>query len=390
MVDEIPDLVIESQFAIIDRQTEPPSIMSPKYSSLFREFLRKWFLWLGVWTLIALCFGHQSYIHLRKAGTDPGWWKVIHWSLEDWYVWGLFSIGIFELARCFPLRRDRWLAFIALHGLTSVALAPVYQAVRSTVCGMDVIAWRQPLPDLLVYWVILTVWHANYWRKTAHDREMRAAELERRMVEAQLLALRMQLNPHFLFNTLNAIATLLRRDLDAAERMLVRLSELLRKALDTSEETEVPLEQELDFVNRYVEIEQLRFGDRLDFVCEAPRELRDARIPNLILQPLVENAIKHGVEPRATKGCVRIRAERHNGSLRLEVSDDGTGSAKGTNRQGAGIGLANTRARLESLYGDNHRFQLDDRSSRGFTVSLDIPFHTDESLDPESLRAHAN
>ncbi len=366
--------------------------MNTKYKSLFREFLQKWLLWLGIWTLIALCFGHQSYIHLKKAGTDPGWWKVIHWSLEDWYVWGLFSIGIFELARRFPLQRDRWPGFVALHGLTSVALAPVYQAVRSTVCGMDVIAWRQPLPDLLVYWIILTVWHANHWRKTAYDREMRASELERRMIEAQLLALRMQLNPHFLFNTLNAIATLLRRDLNAAERMLVRLSELLRKALDTSDDAEVPLEQELDFINRYVEIEQLRFGDRLEFVCDAPPELRDARIPNLILQPLVENAIKHGVEPRARKGRVQLRAERHNGSLRLVISDDGSGNdpRKRDPKPGTGIGLANTRARLESLYGDQHRFQLDDQSSSGFTVSLDIPFHTDDSFAPESLKAHAN
>ncbi len=363
--------------------------MSSRLSSLFREFLQKWFFWLGVWTLVALCFGHQSYIHLRKAGTDPGWWKVIHWSLEDWYVWGLFSIGIFELARRFPFQRERWLSFLALHGATSIALAPVYQALRSTVCGMDVIAWRQPLPDLLVYWIILTVWHANHWRLMSHEREMRAAELERRMVEAQLLALRMQLNPHFLFNTLNAIATLLRRDLDAAERMLVRLSELLRKALDTSDEAEVPLEQELDFVGRYVEIEQLRFGDRLEYVCDAPRELREARIPNLILQPLVENAIKHGIEPRSRRGQVRVRAERHNGSLRLVISNDGdAATAGGSTRPGVGIGLANTRARLESLYGRNHRFQLDDRD--GFSVSLDIPFHTDAVLDPESLKAHAN
>lgn len=366
---------------------------NPSRKTLFREFLVRGGLWLAVWTVAALCFGHQSYIHLRKAGVDPGWWKVIHWSLEDWYVWGLFSMGIVELARRFPFERKRWIAFLGLHAIASVAMAPIYQAVRSTVCGMDFIAWRQPLPDLLVYWIILTVWHANHWRRMSYEREMRAADLERRMVEAQLHALRMQLNPHFLFNTLNAIANLLRRDIDAAERMLVRLSELLRRALDTSDAAEVSLEQELDFLDRYVEIEQLRFGDRLEFVRDISPETLVARIPNLILQPLVENAIKHGVEPSARKGRIEVRATRHNGSLRVEIRDsgDGTGGKKVKGGQsGTGIGLANTRARLQGMYGANCRFEMADRPDQGFTVSLDIPFHTEDPLSLEPLAAHAN
>lgn len=371
----------------------PPMHMSSSTKSLFREFLVRGGLWLGVWTVAALCFGHQSYIHLKKAGVDPGWWKVIHWSLEDWYVWGLFSFAIVELARRFPFERKRWAAFLCLHAIASVAMAPIYQAVRSAVCGMDFIAWRQPLPDLLVYWIILTVWHANHWRRMSYEREMRAADLERRMVEAQLLALRMQLNPHFLFNTLNAIANLLRRDLDAAERMLVRLSELLRRALDSSDAAEVSLEQELDFLDRYVEIEQLRFGDRLEFVRDISPETRGARIPNLILQPLVENAIKHGVEPCARKGRIEIRAMRSNGSLRVEIQDSGNGihgrsGEDGT--AGTGIGLANTRARLQGMYGTNCRFEMADRPDQGFTVSLDIPFRTEDPLSLEPLAAHAN
>jgi two-component system LytT family sensor kinase len=361
--------------------------VSESVRNLLREFWSKWLLWLVVWTVVALCFGHQSFIHLRKAGTDPGWWKVIHWSLEDWYVWGLFSMGIFEMARRYPLQRDRWLPFFALHGVLGVLTAPVYQAVRSTVCGMDVIAWRQPLPDLLVYWIILTVWQANHWRKESHEEAMRAANLERQMVEAQLLALRMQLNPHFLFNTLNAIATLLRHDLDAAERMLVRLSELLRRALDTAAEPEVALNQELDFVERYVEIEQLRFGDRLQYVCDVPAETRGAMIPNLILQPLVENAIKHGIENRVTAGRVEVRALRSNGSLRLEVRDNGKGSAV-PDESGLGVGLTNTRTRLATLYGERQQCALL-RGEDGCVVSLEIPFHTGDDPASPGRNAHA-
>lgn len=361
--------------------------MSLNLRNLIREFCAKWFLWLGVWTMVALCFGHQSFIHLRKAGIDPGWWKVIHWSLEDWYVWGLFSMGIFEVARRFPLRRSRWPAFFALHGVLGFLVSPVYQAVRSTVCGMDAIAWRQPLPDVLVYWLLLTVWHANHWRRESHEEAMRAAELERQMVEAQLLALRMQLNPHFLFNTLNAIASLLRHDLDAAERMLVRLSELLRNALDNADEPEVSLDQELDFLRRYVEIEQLRFGDRLRFECDIPDDTRQALIPNLILQPLVENAIKHGIENCPSGGRVEIRAARANGSLRLEVRDNGS-APRVVDASGLGVGLSNTRTRLETLYGDNCRmtFNLEPHAC---TVALDIPFRrAEEHLRPEP-NAHA-
>ena len=354
---------------------------------VIREFCSKWLLWLVVWTVVALCFGHQSFIHLRKAGTDPGWWRVIHWSLEDWYVWGLFSMFIFELARRFPLRRSNAGAFLALHCAVGFLVSPVYQAVRSTVCGMDVIAWRQPLPDVIVYWVILTVWHANHWRRESDDEALRAANLERQMAEAQLLALRMQLNPHFLFNTLNAIATLLRHDIDAAERMLVRLSELLRNALDTAAEPEVSLEKELDFLERYVEIEKLRFGDRLDFGCEISRDTRDAMVPNLILQPIVENAIKHGIENRSSGGQVRLSARRSNGSLRLEIRDNGKQPAV-VDRRGTGVGLSNTRARLETLYGDAQRldFRLD---ADGCVVTLDLPYRPSPSEMLPVNNAHA-
>lgn len=350
---------------------------------LGREFAAKWMLWLAVWTTIALCFGHQSFIHLRKAGTDPGWWKVIHWSLEDWYVWGLFSMGIFELARRFPLTRRRWPTFFLLHIATSLALSPVYQWLRTTVCGMDHIAWRQPLPDVIVYWIILTVWHANHWRRESQEEALRAAEMEHQMVQAQLLALRMQLNPHFLFNTLNAIANLLRRDLDAAERMIVRLSELLRKALDSSRQQEVALAQEMDFLSRYIELERLRFGDRLNYVCDIPEEASQAMIPNLILQPLVENAIKHGIENRSSEGKIEVKATRYNGSLRLEVRDNGQ-TSPGKRPPGQGVGLANTRARLNTLYGNHHRFSSGKDDKGGFMVSMEIPFRRLELESPKA------
>ncbi len=355
--------------------------MNPSLKSAFREFLIRWGIWLGVWTTIGLCFGHQSYIHLSKAGTNPGWFKVIHWSLEDWYVWGAFSLVIVKLAQRFPLERERWFRSLLVHLAAGLVMAPVYQVVRSMVCGMSHIVLRQPLPDLLVYWIILAVWHAHYWRSRYYEREMRATELERRMVQAQLLALRMQLNPHFFFNTLNAISSLMRRDLETADKMIVRLSELLRQALDTSKEQETSLEQELAFLQRYIDLERLRFGDRLDCEIAVASNVKSAKVPSLILQPLVENAIRHGIEPNSRPGRIRLTVGRQNGTLSIKVSDNGGGVADPA-RIDLGIGISNTRARLVGLYGDRHRFDLRNLPEGGFEVALEFPFHTENLVAP--------
>jgi LytS/YehU family sensor histidine kinase len=184
----------------------------------------------------------------------------------------------------------------------------------------------------------------------------------------------MQLNPHFLFNTLHAISSLMHRDVEAAERMLVQLSDLLRRALESTDTQEVPLREELDFLSRYAEIEQARFGERLKIEMNIAPDALDALVPNLVLQPLLENAIRHGIEPHARAGRVQVIAKRDGESLHLEVRDNGGGIVNG--KVAEGVGLSNTRARLKQLYFERHDFELGNIGNGGVSVRIRLPFHT--------------
>jgi sensor histidine kinase YesM len=227
--------------------------------------------------------------------------------------------------------------------------------------------------NIPIYWVVVSIVHALTYYRRSQDRERKAVELEARLTDAKLEALRMQLQPHFLFNTLNAISTLVHRDPRAADEMIANLSELLRATLDTTE-PEIPLRQELEFLDRYLEIQQVRFGERLRIEKKIDATALDALVPTLILQPLVENAMHHGIEPQTTPGLVRIAASREGESLRLTVHDNGTPAKPGPKSR-EGIGLPNTRARLQEMYGNLGRLTLTSASEGGFTVDLEVPYH---------------
>jgi signal transduction histidine kinase len=227
--------------------------------------------------------------------------------------------------------------------------------------------------NLPVYWVLVSLVHTLRFHRRAEERARRALELEARLADAKLQALRMQLHPHFLFNTLNAIAALVHKDPHAADEMITNLSELLRATLDTAAQ-EIPLRRELEFLDRYLEIQQMRFGERLRVEKDLDAAALDALVPTLILQPLVENAIRHGIEPAARPGVVTLRARRgDNGLLLLSVRDSGGGPAP-REKSSPGIGLANTRARLEALYGSAARLNLHTDAEGGFLVEMQIPF----------------
>jgi two-component system, LytTR family, sensor kinase len=345
----------------------------------------KWLLGFLLWSGIGLAFAAQFYVSAAKAGQAISWQSAIVWSLGDWYVWALLSIVVFRLARRFPLEGKQWVVCLAIHICGSIVTSAAYIFVRAGLASLQSHLQGQPADFLeifqalliktlffnaLIYWVIVSVSHAlNYYRRY-RERELRASELERNLTAAKLKALQMQLNPHFLFNALHAISALMHKDVNAADRMISRLSDLLRRALDSGEAQEVPLHQEIDFLRRYLEIEQTRFGDRLEVRFEIPNETTELLVPNLILQPLVENAIKHGIEPHARRGIVQISSRRDGNRLVLEVRDNGGGLANDYDER---IGLANTRSRLDELYGVDHAFEFETAASGGVLAKITIP-----------------
>ena len=240
-------------------------------------------------------------------------------------------------------------------------------------------AFAHVFVDWLIYGILLSLCQTVASSRRARDRELRAVTAEGALARARLSALRMQLNPHFLFNSLNGIATLVHTDPHAADDMIANLSELLRLSLDTSGEQEIPLLRELEFLQRYLDIEQARFGNRLHVVRDIAVNTLVACVPTLLLQPIVENAIRHGIERVTTPGTVTLSARREGDRLFLEVSDNGAGL---TVQPAEGIGLANTRARLRALYGDAHECVIRNRATGGCSVEIRIPFHDEPTASP--------
>ena len=338
------------------------------------------------WTLLGVAFASQFYFSSAQFGNPVSWGRALGYSLADWYVFAALSVPAIWLARRCPIERPRRTQAALIHFAASLTFSFAYMAGRGAIAtwqagaGAEFAQSFQLLLiktwhfNLLVYWVIIAVSHAFDYQRRFRERELRAAELEQRLTQARLQALQMQLNPHFLFNTLHAISALMHQDVEAADKMLVRLSDLLRHALESTGTQEVTLREEIDFLSRYAEIEQTRFGDRLKITLNIPVDTLDALVPNLVLQPLLENAIQHGIEPHARAGRVELTAVRQNGSLLLEVRDNGGGLPPG--KIAEGIGLSNTRARLKQLYGDRQSFTLANAEAGGVVVLAVIPFHT--------------
>jgi len=343
----------------------------------------RWLLGFCFWTLLGLSFASQFYISSAKAGLEVSWRQAVNYALGDWYVFALLSVPVIHLARRFRFEGRAWTRSLPVHLIASVLFSLAYMVLRawlgqwqSHAAFADVFkpllvkTWHF---NLLIYWVIVAVSHAfDYYRKY-RERELRAVELERRLAQAKLQALQMQLNPHFLFNTLHSISSLMHKDVEAADKMIMRLSDLLRAALEGAETQEVSLREELNLLQLYLAIEQIRFGSRLTVKMDVASDTLDAQVPNLILQPLVENAIRHGIEPRARPGLIELQARRQDSALALVVSDDGAGLGEnGAIKEG--IGLSNTRARLRELYGPDHRCELVRGQQGGVRVEISIPF----------------
>ena len=354
---------------------------------------------LGLWGALVLLFAAPFALR------DPGSWiQAVSFGASFWALWLLFLPVVAWLSFRFPIERRRLLRNVGLHLLACLLVVGTSRASFRAVARIFPRPQRSEAPgrspasktdrpeppgafglflalraalDVLVYWSLVGVCQAIRNFRSSQERERRAAELEARLTSAKLQALRMQINPHFLFNTLNSIATLVYVNPRAADEMLGDLSELLRRSLDSMEEQEVPLAQELEFIGAYISIEQKRFGERLRLEQSVPDELMKALVPALILQPLVENAIRHGIEPRRGPGLISIEAKQEDKHLHLIVRDNGRGlpGADLNNSARRGIGLANIQARLQGLYGQDQSFSFGRAEPQGCRVDIHLPFH---------------
>jgi sensor histidine kinase YesM len=360
----------------------------------------QWRIILVGWAVYALYMAVSAYIVSARLGEPITWWDALTGDLSYAAVWVVMTPLVLWLARLWRFEKGRVVRTAGLHLAASILLALVHKGIhgilfalyRSVVEG-EAISWELQYRYLLayfdygvqVYWLILILTYAYDYYVRLREKEVRESQLETRLAQAQLHALQQQIHPHFLFNALNTIAGLVRaEEKQRAVEMIAGLSELLRASFDGGSRQEVTLGQELDIVRRYLEIEQLRFSDSLRVQINVPQETRMGLVPNLILQPLVENAVKHGVAVRPGGGTIEIVASKIGGSLRIDIIDDGPGinATEPAGRDG-GVGLSNTRERLERMYGSHQTLELANLDGGGVRATIRVPWHTAEQSRSE-------
>ncbi len=351
-----------------------------------QRWARLAFLW-GVWALVGLFFSSQIYFYFYGTPKQMSFPRALAWQMSAVVINALSTPLVLRLARRYRVERQTWRRTLPFHLLAGVVVSTAwgaYHIILDSAFAGNLANYRwSSLPriifvnidkELLVYAIIVVISHAADYYQRYREGELRASQ-------AQLQALKMQLHPHFLFNALHSISALVHTDPEAADKMIARLGDFLRLTLESSAAQVVPLKQEIEFLNCYLEIERTRFRDRLTTRIEVEPQVLDCSVPNLILQPIVENAIRHGVSQRAAHGHVEVRASRQGSSLRLEVRDNGRGLPEGDAAapctKSGGVGLANTRARLQQLYGTDYRFELCNSPAGGVVVTLEIPFEGD-------------
>jgi signal transduction histidine kinase len=358
---------------------------------------------IGIATAFGISSSIQSSLLSATAGEPLGSMAVhvVILNLVYWYVPALLAPVIMELAARYQFARGQGWKPFAVHTLGAL----VYSMVHSVaMLGTRILLMQQARPSrgwwfaarveyltqldwiLMTYLFLVGLAHALEYRRESERRALDSAHLETRLVEAQLQSLQRQLQPHFLFNTLNAISGLMRTDVEAADRMMDRLGDLLRMALESSNVQDVPLKEELEILQKYLDIEQVRFADRLRVSMRIDPDTLDAQVPNFLLQPLVENAVRHGVAPHTRPGRVAIETERAGDRLVIRIRDSGDGVPPHyLTLLNQGVGLTNTRARLEHLYRADHAFVFS--NDGGFCVTISIPFTINGLLEPMTAGA---
>lgn len=363
--------------------------MKPSSAGL-PSLARLWLLALAAWSVPAVLEASQALVQAHQTGVAVPWWDAWLRYGGKYYFWAALTPLAWHLARRVPLRRAAGLARpLLVHAAANLILSAVHLTLTAAYYHAfwnsqgesfaEVLRWYFANVfafELLAYPVIVGAYHLSEYHRTVRQQELAAARLEASLAEARLDALQSRLHPHFLFNALNALVGLLRYDRNPeAIRAIGELGYLLRDALGEHQGQERSLEEELEWAERYLAIEQLRLGPRLSITVEVDDDVLDAAVPRLLLQPLLENAVRHGIEPCATAGALRLVARRERGDLlRIEVVDDGPGPVRSA--PGEGVGLSTTRARLRQLYGDVHTLSLERREPHGARLTVELPFRS--------------
>jgi two-component system LytT family sensor kinase len=352
----------------------------------------RWRWIAAIWFAMGLFDATQTVVVMRAEGMHHAWTELFVALLLSWLPWALATPVIFRLGKRYPLVQVRPFTAWMKHAF-AWALISLISAAWSAGLELLLNPWtptlapgplgevwlkkinNQLLASLILYGCVLLVGYMLDSRERFSQQQMEATRLSEQLTKAQLNALRHQIEPHFLFNTLNAIAGQVREgNNDGAVDMIARLSEFLRHLLRNPGRQEVPLGEELEFVQKYLDIQKVRFADRLQVKIDVVKDLNSARVPSLILQPIVENAVKHGIAKRAQGGAIEISAMRIDGKLTVMVYNDGPSLPGDWEGKWAAIGLGNVRERLQSLYGDDSELKMTNEDARGVKVSISVPF----------------
>jgi two-component system, LytTR family, sensor kinase len=346
----------------------------------------------AVWTFLAAFSSSQTVVYLSQRGLPIVWRDVLPGRFADWYTCALFTPLFFWMGRRYPIDRTGWRVMLPLTlAVTSVCVVVKYSVLVPIehLLGLNMNSSisselaRNFANESMAFWAVIGIVHAFEFNRRYREREVAAADLRARLSEAQLEALRSQIHPHFLFNTLHGVSTLMHRDVHAADTMLTRLSDLLRLTMQHRGENEISLRDELALVGQYIEIMRVRFGDRLTVNHTIRPEALDALVPQFILQPLLENALDHGIARTSGPGTIEIAALAVDGKLEVSITDNGlTSNDSGAPAAKQGMGLTNTRRRLEQLYGPAQSISLEKLPGRGTRVVVAIPLHTLREISP--------
>jgi hypothetical protein len=337
---------------------------------------------LAGWTLLAIFLAANRSLYRFTIGQPASFVENLRPVLVDYWLWALLTPAIFYLARKFQFTQHNWVRNSAVHFCAYIALSSLHEVLGLL---LHVPAYIPPgfhgsllklriveslHGNFWMYWPIVVIWSLGEYYQRYRERDLRASQLSDKLARAELQGLRNQLHPHFLFNALNSIAALIHEDVEKADDMLADLGHLLRAYLTENDEQEITLNREIDLLSTYVRIQQRRFEGRLLWSTDIAEELQDAIVPTLLLQPLVENAILHGIAPRPGPGYIHVAAHRQGTDLLLDVSDDGIGLASGCKEN---VGISNTRSRLVQLYGNRQSFHIQSKPAAGVIVRVVLP-----------------